>query len=166
MASGHAYARYVPISWDKSRPQYGFPLVSSRQPASSLVLFKCFFFSLLACWVGLWRGRGAKAARGLGLRGSGYRWWGLEEGSLLQGVGISIPQSWGDRFDLCCSCYLCNGGEHFILVSANQKVLETVRDIPYPWLGPLTAHVPESWKYLPLKCELSPSWLCSGKKSN
>lgn len=91
---------------------------------------------------------------------------GLEEGGSLQGVGVSIPQSWGDRFDLCCACYLCKGEECFILVSANQKVLETVRDIPYLRPGLLAARAPESWKYLPLKCELSPSWVCLGKKGN
>lgn len=41
-----------------------------------------------------------------------------------------------------------------------------VSDIPYLWLGLLTARVPKSWKYLPLKYELSPGWLCSGKKGN
>lgn len=73
-----------------------------------------------------------KAVRG---RGLGVQVVGLEEGALLQGVGISILQSWGDRFDLCCSCYLFKGKECFILESANRKVFETVRDVLYLQLG-------------------------------
>lgn len=77
-----------------------------------------------------------KAAKGLGLSGSGCGWWGWRRAA--QGVGTSILQSWADRLDLCRLWYLCKGGKCFILVSANQKVLETVRDVSDLRLGLLT----------------------------
>lgn len=93
------------------------------------MLLNCSFFLLLVCWVGLWGGRGegseGKGALGVGGRAGGgciaARCWHL--------------QSWGDRFDLCCSCYLYKGKERFILESANRKVLVTVGDVLYLQLG-------------------------------
>lgn len=112
--SGHAYARYVSIGWEKSRPGHGFPLVSPREPASSSVLFKLLFL-FAACLLGWSLGReGGESSKGARSQGLRVRVVGLEEGGLLQGVGISIPQSWEDRLDLCCSCYLCKGEECFI----------------------------------------------------
>lgn len=101
-------------------------------PDKQLSAFQLFFL-FAVCLLGWFFGEGGvKAARGSRL---GVQVVGLEEGALLQGVGISILQSWGDRFYLCCSCYLYKGKGCFILESANRKVLETVGDVLYLQLG-------------------------------
>lgn len=83
---------------------------------------------------------------------------GLEEGSWLQGIGVSIPQSSGAVF-VSAARFICAKAGNVIIL-ASQKVLKMLRELLAG--GSVNVRVRKSWEDLPLKCGLSPSWLCSG----